>query len=870
MKKWKYIFSGVLTSVILFSIMGAVSAADLGEDVVRKRIRLAEQLGLTEAVDEQGYLTDEFLACRSTGELERMGVAELIRSYVPGKMLKARNAAVFAAGAGGGTVTASELVRYMNTVVGYFEVDGIQAFCAQHGVDRPLAGASTSPPVSVTDTMQRKVLYYGYTGPGQWSGIVGFEQGRTVTSLALSYYYSGADSLNWNIHGNYSTQMGLSDFIYYIEQAAVPPAGFQVWKVRTGDGSTQDMMYWKYSPGGYVSLLKKSKNTAVTSASTCYSLEGAKYGVYTDPDCTIYAKNADTGVQAVLTTDDSGKSGLLCLAEGIYYIKEIHAPKGYVLNTETVRISVSSAHTASSPAVAEVADIPITAGITIQKTSSDPGVTEQNRNYSLEGAEYSVYKNKECTSRVEVIVTDSKGKGNAAGLPLGTYWIKETKASPGFEKDSRIYEVNLKEGNEATVEKQLEVEEVPRMLPVPILLKKTDAETPGKTQGTGTLEGALFRVSFFGCGETDEWNEENPLREWIMRTDEEGLLLYDRKYVVSGDEMYCDYDGANALPYGMVTFQEIKAPEGYLLNPEKITAAVKETEKDLIFYQTPIQKESVLSLLLKKEQWGTGKTLEGAVFEHIRPDGTKKTYTTDGNGQIQIKGLRRGNHIVKEISAPEGLEINKNVIRFTVEEDNQIVVTSQASVTDLDGDIRIMQDDQGCLDVVVEDKASPYSLYVHKMNEKGRPLQGAEFTVYEDSACSVVFQSAVTESGGILRLDGLIPEKDYYMKETKAPAGYRIPAGEDGGGEVWKIKASSDVSAGEFTVFVNEKAYTGKNGMIYIGGNKADREVHITVSNQTGSLLPMTGSGKRLIFILAGTLLSTGAVLASRKRRNRR
>ena len=60
-------------------------------------------------------------------------------------------------------------------------------------------------------------------------------------------------------------------------------------------------------------------------------------------------------------------------------------------------------------------------------------MTDGNDNYSLAGAEYSVYRNSACTDFVDKIVTDDKGKGSLDNLPLGTYYVKETKASKDMD-----------------------------------------------------------------------------------------------------------------------------------------------------------------------------------------------------------------------------------------------------------------------------------------------------------------------------------------------------------------------------------------------------------------------------------------------------
>ncbi|WP_162613055.1 MSCRAMM family protein [Lachnoclostridium sp. An169] len=775
MKRRTRLLSGVLFSVFLLAAAGgsrSFAGEDEGADSISGRMSLAEELGLSGYVDPEGYLTEEYLGDKSTLELERSGTAQLIRSYspetakkkVPAGVKSAVRTAVPAARSAGGTVTASELVRYMNTVVGYFEVNGIQAFCAEHGVDRPLVGETTSAPETVTDSMQRKVLYYGYSGPKQWSGIFSFEQGRAVTSLALSYYYSGADSLNWGIHGNYSTQMGLSGFIDYIESAAEAPEGFKVYKVSTGNGAKQDLMYWEYQPNGYLSLAKRSANTSVTAQNPLYSLEGAKYGVYTDEACRTPALTADTGVNAVLETDASGNAGTVCLKVGTYYVKEIKAPQGYKADDAAVKVSVAANHTSAVPNTPVVTDTPV-------------------------------------------------------------------------------------------------------MLPVSILLRKVDAETGGAAQGTGSLEGAQFRVKFYGTRSSSDpaKDGDTPLRTWIFVTDAEGKLKYSTEYLLSGDDLYYDAGEKPALPYGTLTFEEIAPPPGYLADSQIITASIEEGSggSGTIVYQEPVQKENIIRLNLKKVQSGTDLPVSGVVFEHTGPDGTKTRYTTDSEGMAVIRGLREGKHTVREVGVPDGLSLNENVITFTVDRKGNVTVTSKAEVTELSGAIVVTAKQAGATDIRVENQPAPFTLKICKENEKGKVLEGAKFTLYSDSGCSRTVAKAVTGKDGTLTLEGLHPGTVYYLKETEAPAGYRLPMDEEGEDVVWEICAESSVPEGTFTFYVNGKAYTDREGQFCVEGTKKDRIARMTIYNETGIRLPKTGSGGTLLMTAAGILLAAAAFTVS-------
>ena len=600
------------------------------------------------------------------------------------------------------------------------------------------------------------------------------------------------------------------------------------------DNATQETaQFWLEEATGNVKLKKTSGNTNLTNGNANYSLSGAVYGVYNDSGCTKKVGE--------LTTDANGNTNTLNLEVGTYYVKEIKASKGYELEKTIHTVTIKAGETAT----VNSNEPPKSGKIKLEKTSAKPDVTDGNDNYSLAGAEYSVYRNSACTDFVDKIVTDDKGKGSLDNLPLGTYYVKETKASKGYGLDTTIYTVDVTSGNTAVIEKTINSKEIPILDPVTIILRKVDSETGQGTPKGSSLENAQFRVKYYPViMDTDPAKSgHTPTKTWVLKTDEDGFLALDDAYKVSGDDFFYSPTGSVGLPYGTLTFEEIKAPEGYLLNPTIIVSKIASTSSSNIVYNEPIQKENVLKMDIEKIQAGTSKPIKGVVFEHTKPDGSKETLTTDENGQLSFKGLQWGNHTVKEISAPDGYSLNTNKITFTVGTDNKITITSKGTETDTNGNIKITVTKDGNISAVVEDKPAPYDLLIHKVNEKDKVLEGAEFTLYSDAECKQEIAKAVSKSDGTLRFDDLIVGKTYYLKETKAPKGYRIPVNPDGSDIVYTIKAESVPVDNLFKVIINGKEYdSSSTGAFKITGTKADRVVDMTITNHTTKKLPETGS----------------------------
>ena len=624
----------------------------------------------------------------------------------------------------------------------------------------------------------------------------------------------------------------------------------QKYKVYIAYNNLQDIVWVEKNEKGGLSISKKSADSNLTNANSNYSLAGAEYGIYTDSNCTNKVKTITTDSNGYAATSDEE------LDFGTYYVKEIKASQGYELDPKVYTCTIASSGSASINRV-ESKEPPKSGKIELEKTSAKPDVTNGNDNYSLAGAEYSVYRNSACTDFVDKIVTDDKGKGSLDNLPLGTYYVKETKASSGYTLDKTIYTVDITSGDTAVIEKTVNSKETPLLDPTAILLKKVDSETGnGTPQGSASLADAQFRVKYYSeMMDTDPATSGHTAKKtWILKTDSKGFLALDDEHKVSGDSFYMASDGKTpALPYGTLTFEEIKAPNGYLINPTIIVCKIDKTQRGGIVYQEPIQKENVLKMDIEKIQAGTSKPIKGVVFEHTKPDGSKETLTTDENGQLSFKGLQWGNHTVKEISAPDGYSLNTNKITFTVGTDNKITITSKGTETDTNGNIKITVTKDGNISAVVEDKPAPYDLLIHKVNEKDKVLEGAEFTLYSDAECKQEIAKAVSKSDGTLRFDDLIVGKTYYLKETKAPEGYRIPVNPDGSDIVYTIKAESVPVDNLFKVIINGKEYdSSSTGAFKVTGTKADRVVDMTITNHTTKKLPETGSYWMIPILIIG------------------
>ena len=503
----------------------------------------------------------------------------------------------------------------------------------------------------------------------------------------------------------------------------------------------------------------------------------------------------------------------------------------------------------------------------VKKTSSNPEITTGNSCYSLKDATYGIYRNSNCSdaSWVATMTTNENGDSNTVTLDAGTYYVREGQAPKGYALDKTVHTVQIKAGETYT----LKVSDKPTMDPVGVLLGKVDKETNmNKPEGSLPLEGALFTVKFYAGVLSDSdpaADGKTATRTWVFRTNENGFTNYHPDFLESGDELYILPSGAPGIPMGTLTIQETKAPEGYLINPQVFTVKITSNNNGSEFvytYNEPKVLEQSLDLNIVKKEKNKDYAIEGAVFEHTLPDGTTETVTTDANGTCKFKALGYGQHKIREVSVPDEYTVNEGIVTFTVAKDNKITLDSNTAA---DNSMQFVVQPNGTASLIVEDTLAPYTLKVTKVNEKGKTLEGAEFTIYTDKDCRTELAKIVTDSNGVATTDPLTVEKKYYLKETKAPQGYRIPKDAKGNDYVYEVYTKINDKR-QYEYYVNGELHTTSTGDYAIEGTVHVRIVNLKVVNQTGLQMPETGTHTTLILVAIGVACMITALLRQLKK----
>ena len=164
------------------------------------------------------------------------------------------------------------------------------------------------------------------------------------------------------------------------------------------------------------------------------------------------------------------------------------------------------------------------------------------------------------------------------------------------------------------------------------------------------------------------------------------------------------------------------------------------------------------------------------------------------------------------------------------------------------------------------DASTIYNKATIQANEKGLVLEDAEFTLYSDKKCTKEVAKLKTDEKGVVTFADLKVGQKYYLKETKAPQGYRIPVDGNGNPYFYEVEVTSNPVNDEFKIFLNGREVDSSDGIFTLTGTKADRIVSMTVINMTGKKLPETGSNQMLFFIFAAFVAGIITVMMKKRK----
>lgn len=387
-------------------------------------------------------------------------------------------------------LTIGNSAAYDNYGTTWMWADGTIAYCGEPAKPTPSPGSypkSAAVPKDSNRTDElRADLWFGYGGPGfdpamwpeKWYDGSPMNDSRylSLTHILLSDTFTSDQSAalfgcsagfrNWvakeiigfNTSGVMTNPNAVGRKI--ANRAGEVSSRFEAFALATG-GSTQTILSFRYTPGGYLDLSKVSANPSITDNNSCYALNDAKYGVYTEGAC--------TNLVTTLTTNADGYAKSGELDPGTYFVKELEAPKGYDLDGKVYPVTVESKNTTRVNGKS-VADMPQNdpaamwvGKIDLETTKNLPQGSASLAEAHFEVKYYDGYYSTQAelpaaATRTWVVKTDADGfaalkesykvsgdpfyitdKGNVT-IPLGTVTVQEVKAPAGYLlSDSNIY-----------------------------------------------------------------------------------------------------------------------------------------------------------------------------------------------------------------------------------------------------------------------------------------------------------------------------------------------------------------------------------------------------------------------------------------------
>lgn len=658
------------------------------------------------------------------------------------------------------------------------------SYCVQPAKASPATGTVTVDKV-VTDEDDkgkwnaiRNIMYYSPSYPGYDNNVKdirgsyytgNFSKDWGIAHLALSYVYAGrpSDMATWG--GTHASDLGdvwtkakkLGDALWKPDSSkddAVPDS-FKVFVCYMS--GVQDMIVGYLEAPGHLKMKKVSNRTSITEGNSCYSIEGAKYTVYD-------SSNKSAGV---LTLKANGESNTIDLMEGTYTVKETTAPPGYAKDSETYTVKVESDETTTFTAK----DEPITDLIDILLTKNPAGYPHDHGegDAALAGAvyeikfyagQYDTAAKAEASNTLKAtwnFVTDANGKISgqnpvkAEGMtnsafykdkdgkiayPLGTYVIREVKASEGYlVNNEKVVGHVTEDGTDnlhvKTYNEKLKGDET--IIRGGVKLAKIDHELDeAYSQGDATLKGAEFTVY-------------NQSKQSVMVGGKE-IAKGEAALVITTNESGIAASDAHALPYGSYSVKETKPSKGYLLNTTwSRNFTIRKDGEIIDLTETPVAEDVIRGgLKVTKVDADTGKTtpqgdaaIDGAELEIINnsahdvlvkgiryPKGQRvmTIKVTGGVATTGNKDLPYGHYIVKEIGTEKGYHLNK----------------------DWQGEVFI--DEDGVIKEVdpakIPNHVKRFGLKIQKIDndldsaydQGDSTLEGAEFTIWNKSAQGVV------------------------------------------------------------------------------------------------------------------------------------
>ena len=560
---------------------------------------------------------------------------------------------------------------------------------------------------------------------------------------------------------------------YTVVETVAPPgykksASFTV-KVTSGkitkatNGGSNSSVAETPERGGIFVQKKDSESNKVTPQGDA-SFAGAVFTIYNRSDNPIWYNGKEYAVNAAITTIKTNDDGYAATAlnafpMGTYGVKETKSPDGYEVNGKEYTVTITTGkYNKLTNAVTNKVDTPSAStglpqtakrgGVFVQKKDSETNQLNPQGDGTLQGATFAIYnksaepiwydgKSVAVDGLITTITTDATGlaKTSTTALPKGTYLLKETGASTGYNVNAKEYTFHIGDGKYDTLTNAVtdKVEQPSAGTAHPqqvkrggIRVRKVDTDTlsinyfnHGEAQGDATLDGTTLYLYNRSIHSVRVGGKDYAKDARITTIPLEGGSTSDVLTIKNGTAA----TAADALPYGTYEVIEATPGTGYLLSDDKQTFQVREdgviVDPGATSDDAKIENKVITGgiTIAKFTKDFTDDTSEKDVTNNPQGDATLKgaefTLTNVSEKAIQIDGkvydvgadlvdniltvsddgyarsgkiLPYGTYELRETKAPAGYKLDDTVWRFSIREDGQTITFDKMDgSTEVDG-----------------------------------------------------------------------------------------------------------------------------------------------------------------------------------------
>ena len=538
----------------------------------------------------------------------------------------------------------------------------------------------------------------------------------------------------------------------------------------------------------FESYVRVVKVDAETEKTIPYA--GAAFKIY-NPDGELVQMTFTYPTPTTIDTFYTDANGSLVTPEKLpygkgYYLVEVEAPFGYVLDTTPVYFDVTEDNSTTEESGVTVikvnkANMAQKGTVTVEKNgevffgvdvSGDEDTVIYQPIYketALEGAVFEIRAAEDIytpdgTLRyakgevVDTVTTGADGLAKSKEIYLGKYEVQEIKAPYGYVISKDIHSVELiYAGQNVSVTETATSFYNERQKATLSMQKVLETNDLFEIGNNGEIKNVVFGL--YAAEELVSTSGTSIPADGLIEVitfDENGLAT------VKTD-----------LPIGSYYVKEIATDEHYILNSDKYEFAFEYEGQEIVAVTLsvnggkPIENDLIYGSVEGMKTTEHGDSLAGAVIGLFKKDETNftkdtalMTTTSAEDGSFSFANIPYGEWVVREIEQPIGFVLNETVFDVVIKENAQIVKIEIVNEFIM-GDITLTKVDKEYPD---------------------NKLSGATFEVYKDNNADGVIDEGDELIGTLTEKDGVYEMLDLYyghylVKETVAPEGFLLDDG---------------------------------------------------------------------------------------------